>query len=179
MTPKSDPPKSDPRGDPTIADDHVREGIELLFFAYRDFTSDPDRILAPLGMGRAHHRVIHFVGRNPAITVGELLAILKITKQSLNRVLGHLVREGYIAQRPGDDRRERRLTLTASGQALERRLSEPQRARVAAAYRAAGPAGVEGFRRVLLELVNPADRSRLAGRRGSTSAPLSAKAQLR
>lgn len=171
-------PKSEPQSEPTIADDQVREGIELLFFAYRDFTSDPDRILAPLGMGRAHHRVIHFVGRNPSITVGELLAILKITKQSLNRVLGQLVREGYIAQRPGDsDRRERRLTLTASGQALERRLSEPQRARVAAAYRAAGPAGVEGFRKVLLELVNPGDRGKLAARRDTP--PLSAKPRLR
>jgi DNA-binding MarR family transcriptional regulator len=160
MTTKSDLP-----AEPTIADDQVREGIELLFFAYRDFTSDPDRILAPLGMGRAHHRVIHFVGRNPSITVGELLAILKITKQSLNRVLGLLVRDGYIAQRPGDsDRRERRLTLTASGQALERRLSAPQRARVAAAYRAAGAAGVEGFRRVLLELINTADRGKLTRR---------------
>src|SRR3954466_2570327 len=79
-----------------FTDEEIRQGIELLFFAYRDFTADPDRILAPLGYGRAHHRVIHFVGRNPGITVGDLLGILRITKQSLNRVLGQLVREGYI-----------------------------------------------------------------------------------
>ncbi|MBV8534619.1 MAG: MarR family transcriptional regulator [Alphaproteobacteria bacterium] len=138
------------------SEEQIREGIELLFFAYRDFTSEPDRILAPLGMGRAHHRVVHFVGRTPGMTVGELLAILKITKQSLARVLGQLVREGYIVQRPGStDRRERRLHLTPSGQALERRLSEPQRHRVGAAYQAAGPAAVEAFRRVLAALMSP------------------------
>jgi len=147
-----------PRPDPASpwSEEEIRQGIELLFFAYRDFTSEPDRILAPLGMGRAHHRVVHFVGRTPGMTVGELLAILKITKQSLARVLGQLIGEGYIAQRPGTtDRRERRLHLTVSGQALERRLSEPQRHRVAAAYRAAGPAAVEGFRRVLTALMTP------------------------
>ncbi len=146
------------RPDPAApwSEEQIREGIELLFFAYRDFTSDPDRILAPLGMGRAHHRVVHFVGRTPDMTVGELLAILKITKQSLARVLGQLVREGYIVQRPGaTDRRERRLHLTPAGQALERRLSEPQRQRVGAAYQAAGPAAVEAFRRVLTALMTP------------------------
>jgi len=176
----------DKPADPPLTDEEIRQGIELLFYAYRDFTSDPDRILAPLGMGRAHHRVIHFVGRNPKMTIGELLAILKITKQSLNRVLGLLVREGYIAQRPGDDdRRERRLTLTAAGEALERRLSETQRARVGGAYRTAGADAVAGFRRVLLELVNKDDRSRLAGRAGGiglgdgAGEKLSAKARLR
>ena len=156
-------------GEPAgITDQEVRRGIELLFFAYRDFTSDPDRILAPLGMGRAHHRVVHFVGRHPGITVGDLLAILKITKQSLSRVLGQLVREGYIAQRPGaDDRRERRLQLTAAGQALERRLSEPQRQRVAAAYRAAGVEGVEGFRRVMTALMNPDARDKTGAKSGA------------
>jgi DNA-binding MarR family transcriptional regulator len=119
------------RATPVFSEEEIRQGIELMFFAYRDFTADPDRILAPLGMGRAHHRVVHFVGSAPGMTVGELLAILKITKQSLNRVLGQLMREGYIAQRPGEtDRRERRLFLTPSGESLERRLSEPQRARV-------------------------------------------------
>lgn len=165
-----------------FTDEEIRHGIELLFFAYRDFTSDPDRILAPLGMGRAHHRVIHFVGRNPGVTVGDLLAILKITKQSLSRVLGQLVREGFIAQRPGpDDRRERRLYLTSAGQALERRLSQPQRRRVAAAYRAAGAAGVEGFRRVLTALMNPEDRgkTRATAARSRPGGRLSGKAQLR
>lgn len=152
------------------AEDEIRQGIELLFFAYRDFTADPDRILAPLGMGRAHHRVVHFVAGNPGITVGDLLAILEITKQSLNRVLGLLLREGYIAARPGDsDRRERRLTLTPAGESLARRLFEVQRARVAAAYRAAGAGAIEGFRRVLVGLVNPGERVRLPG--GRLSAP--------
>src|SRR5271168_4613309 len=91
----------------------VREGIELLFFAYRDFTAEPDAILAQYGFGRAHHRVIHFVGRHPQMTVGELLGILRITKQSLSRVLGGLVEQGFIDQRPGSpDRRQRLLELT-------------------------------------------------------------------
>src|SRR5215213_11222665 len=134
-----------------VGDAAVREGIELLFFAYRDFTAEPDAILAEYGFGRAHHRVVHFVGRHPQMTVGELLGILRITKQSLSRVLGQLVRQGFIAQHRGpDDRRQRLLELTDSGRELERLLSAPQRARVAAAYRAAGGRAVQGFRQVLL-----------------------------
>ena len=91
-----------------LADEDLRHGIELLFFAYRDFTSDADAILAEQGFGRAHHRVIHFVGRHPQISVAELLAILRITKQSLGRVLGQLVDQGFIAQATGTrDRRQR------------------------------------------------------------------------
>src|SRR6201993_3819068 len=121
-------------------EDEVRQGIELLYFAYRDFTAEPDLILAKYDFGRAHHRVIHFVGRHPQITVGELLGILRITKQSLNRVLGQLIRQGFIIQRPGwRDRRQRLLELTAKGHELEHQLSQPQRARVADAYRRAGP----------------------------------------
>ena len=142
----------------------VRQGIELLFFAYRDFTAEPDAILAQFGFGRAHHRVVHFVGRHPHMTVGELLGILRITKQSLNRVLGQLVRQGFIVQHRGaQDRRQRLLELTDSGRELERRLSEPQRARVAAAFRQAGAPAVEGFRRVLLGIIaEEADRRRFA-----------------
>ena len=135
-------------------EDEVRQGIELLFFAYRDFTAEPDAILTRYGFGRAHHRVIHFVGRHPQMTVSELLAILRITKQSLSRVLGQLVRQGFIVQRPGPhDRRQRLLELAPKGRELERQLSEPQRARVAAAYRAAGPRAVAGFREVLLGII--------------------------
>src|SRR3954463_12578715 len=106
---------------PEIGDEAVREGIELLFFAYRDFTAEPDAILARYGFGRAHHRVIHFVGRHPQMTVGELLAVLRITKQSLSRVLGQLVRQNFIRQQPGShDRRQRLLELTPEGRALER-----------------------------------------------------------
>ena len=135
-------------------EEEVRQGIELLFFAYRDFTAEPDTILAKYGFGRAHHRVIHFVGRHPQMTVGELLGILRITKQSLSRVLGQLVRQEFIIQRPGaDDRRQRLLDLTAKGRELERQLSEPQRARIALAYRRAGARAVEGFRKVMLGII--------------------------
>lgn len=139
---------------PFPREEEVRHGIELLFFAYRDFTAEPDAILEEYGFGRAHHRVVHFVGRHPHMTVGELLGILRITKQSLNRVLGQLLRQGFIVQRRGaQDRRQRLLELTERGRELERRLSEPQRARVAAAYRKAGAQAVEGFRKVLLGII--------------------------
>ena len=147
---------------PFLSEEEVRQGIELLFFAYRDFTAEPDAILTDYGFGRAHHRVIHFVGRRPQITVGDLLGILKITKQSLNRVLGQLVRQGFIIQHRGaQDRRQRLLELTDRGRELERQLSAPQRARVAAAYRKAGAGAVDGFRKVLLGIIaNPDDRRR-------------------
>jgi len=138
----------------TPTEDEVWQGIELLFFAYRDFTAEPDAILAQHDFGRAHHRVIHFVGRYPQMTVGELLRILRITKQSLSRVLGQLVRQGFIIQRPGvRDRRQRLLDLTSKGRELERQLSEPQRVRVANAYRQVGERAVEGFRKVLLGII--------------------------
>jgi DNA-binding MarR family transcriptional regulator len=144
----------------------VREGIELLFFAYRDFTAEPDAILAQYGFGRAHHRVVHFVGRHPQMTVGELLGILRITKQSLNRVLGQLVRQGFIVQHRGaQDRRQRLLELTDRGLELERQLSAPQRIRVAGAYRKAGPQAVEGFRKVLLGIIGGEDDRRRFDRR--------------
>ena len=155
-------PASDPR---EPRDELVRQGIELLFFAYRDFTAEPDAILEHYGFGRAHHRVVHFVGRHPHMTVGELLGILRITKQSLNRVLGQLVRQGFIIQHRGaQDRRQRLLELTESGRELERRLSEPQRERVAAAYRKAGAPAVEGFRKVLLGIIADEDDRRRFGR---------------
>jgi DNA-binding MarR family transcriptional regulator len=149
---------------PSLRDADLRLGIELLFYAYRDFTGEPDQILAKIGFGRAHHRVIYFVGRNPGITVSELLAILRITKQSLSRVLSELLRKGYVAATRGTaDRRVRHLALTARGTALERRLTENQRNRVAAAYRAAGVNAVEGFKRVILGFINEQDRAKLHG----------------
>jgi len=148
-----------------FAEEEVRQGIELLFFAYRDFTAEPDAILARYGFGRAHHRVIHFVGRHPQMTVSELLAILRITKQSLNRVLGQLVRQEFILQQPGShDRRQRLLELTPKGHDLERQLSEPQRARIANAYRQAGPHAVDGFREVMLGIIGEEDRHRFGYR---------------
>ncbi len=142
-----------------LTDEEVRQGIELLFYAYRDFTSDPDSILRQFGFGRAHHRTIHFIGRNPGISVAELLGILRITKQSLSRVLSQLIERGFVIQRQGTrDRRQRLLHLTPEGIELEERVSAPQRARVARAYREAGGAAVEGYRKVLLGLINEQDR---------------------
>jgi DNA-binding MarR family transcriptional regulator len=144
-----------------LRDDDLRQGIELLFFAYRDFTAKADETLLQYGFGRAHHRVIYFVGRNPGMTVSDLLDILKITKQSLSRVLGQLVRQGFIVQRHGTtDRRQRLLHLTDRGTDLERKLTEDQRALVARAYRSAGAEAVEGFRKVLLGMINETDRER-------------------
>lgn len=144
-----------------LRDEELRQGIELLFFAYRDFTAEPDAMLAEYGFGRAHHRVIYFVGRNPGMTVSELLTILRITKQSLSRVLGQLIAEGFVTQRPGlRDRRQRLLELTEKGLELERQLSERQRARIARAYREAGAEAVEGYRKVMLGLIDEADRPR-------------------
>ena len=146
-----------------LREEDLRQGMELLFFAYRDFIAEPDRILARFGFGRAHHRVIYFVGRNPGMTVSELLEILGITKQSLSRVLGQLVREGYVEQRKGDrDRRQRLLELTDKGRALERQLSDTQLRLVAHAYKTAGAESVEGFRRVLRNLIDDRDRRRFA-----------------
>jgi DNA-binding MarR family transcriptional regulator len=152
-----------------LREEDLRQGIELLFFAYRDFTGEADAMLTQYGFGRAHHRVIYFVGRNPGMTVSALLDILKITKQSLSRVLSQLVRQGFITQRPGPrDRRQRLLELTPAGADLERRLTEAQRALVARAYRAAGADAVDGFRKVLLGIINDADRTRF-GRPGAGS----------
>ena len=149
-----------------LREEDIRQGIELLYFAYRDFTAEPDAILLEYGFGRAHHRVIYFVGRNPHINVSELLAILKITKQSLSRVLGQLVREGFIEQREGTyDRRQRLLDLTDKGTELERRLSESQRNRFAVAYRDAGAGAVQGFRDVLTNMISEKDRERVFGPR--------------
>jgi DNA-binding MarR family transcriptional regulator len=150
-----------------LREEELRQAMELLFFAYRDFTRVPDQILAKHGFGRAHHRVIYFVGREPGITVSELLRLLQITKQSLSRVLSQLVREGFIEQSPGTkDRRQRRLDLTEKGRELERELSENQRRLIAAAYREAGAEAVEGFRRVMLGMIEEGDRRRFDRREG-------------
>lgn len=144
-----------------LREEELRQGIELLFFAYRDFTAEPDAILESYKFGRAHHRVIYFVGRHPGITVSDLLAILRITKQSLSRVLGQLIEEGFIVQRAGErDRRQRLLELTENGVDLERRLTEKQRSRFAQAYREAGAEAVEGFRKVMVGLIDEPDRLR-------------------
>ncbi|PLL14815.1 MarR family transcriptional regulator [Tabrizicola sp. TH137] len=139
-----------------LTDEQLRKGIEAMFFAYRGFTADPDRILETMDYGRAHHRAIHFIHRSPGTTVSNLLAILGVTKQSLNRVLRSLIDDGLVEARVGkSDKRERNLYLTPKGQDLERQLSDAQRARMRAAYRAAGPAAVQGFRTVLEAMMDP------------------------
>jgi DNA-binding MarR family transcriptional regulator len=136
-----------------LTDEQLRQGIEAMFFAYRGFTADPDRILSDLAYGRAHHRAVHFINRAPGTTVNNLIAILGVTKQSLNRVLRTLIADGL-------DKRERHLFLTEAGTELERKLSDAQRTRMRAAYREAGPEAVTGFRAVLEAMMEPEMRRR-------------------
>lgn len=139
-----------------LTDEQLRKGIEAMFFAYRGFTSDPDRILDQYGYGRAHHRALHFINRSPGTTVNNLLSILGVTKQSLNRVLRTLIADGLVEARVGvKDRRERHLHLTDSGTALELKLQEAQQTRMRQAYRMAGPEAVSGFRKVLEAMMEP------------------------
>jgi Transcriptional regulators len=143
-----------------LTDEQLRKGIEAMFFAYRGFTADPDRILDDLSYGRAHHRALHFINRSRGTTVNNLLAVLGVTKQSLNRVLRTLIEDGLVESRVGrEDRRERHLYLTPKGAELERQLSEAQRARMRAAYRAAGPQAVAGFRQVLEAMMDDSIRA--------------------
>ncbi len=145
-------------------DEELRQAIELLFYAYRDFTAEPDAILADYGFGRAHHRVIYFVGRHPGMTVSQLLDILNITKQSLARVLRQLVDEGFVEQRPDvEDGRRRLLFLGNQGVELEALLTARQGRRIASSYVAAGPDAIKGFRRILRGIINEDDRDRVSG----------------
>ena len=132
--------------------------VELFFFAYRDFTCDPDIVLDQYGFGRAHHRVLHFVRRNPGLKVAELLDILKITKQSLARVLKQLIDEGFVIQRAGDeDRRERRLFVSAKGARLTDKLTEIQVKRIEAALHKAGPGAESLAQKFLFAMIAEKD----------------------
>jgi len=143
------------------ADESLVELVELFFFAYRDFTADPDHILTKIGFGRAHHRVLHFVGRNPGMTVAELLDILKITKQSLGRVLRELIEKGYIVQEEGSlDRRQRLLYLTGRGEGLHQELMAPQLTRFDRAL-ARSPSSEKPFRDMLLHMIDGEGREQL------------------
>lgn len=142
-----------------LREEELRQGIELLFYAYRDFTFESDQQLDRHKLGRAHHRALYFIGRHPEQTVSHLLSILKITKQSISRVLKDLIEQGYVDQKSGPrDRRERLLWLTEKGRQLERELTERQGQRFARAYRETGADAVEGFRKVLLGLIDPVER---------------------
>jgi DNA-binding MarR family transcriptional regulator len=137
--------------------------IELLFFAYRDFTSDPDQLLTGYGFGRAHHRIVHFVNRRPGLTVAELLDVLKITKQSLARVLKQLIDGGYIVQVQGPrDRRQRELHPTEKGRMLSLDLAAPQSRRIAAALAESTPRDREIIEKFLMAMVNPDSRAQIA-----------------
>lgn len=145
-----------------LREDELRQGIELLFYAYRDFTRGPDEILEQYGFGRAHHRALHFIGGHPGITVAELLGILRITKQSLARVLSALIAQDFVRQQQGTrDRRQRQLFLTEKGRGLERRIAALQQSKVAQAYRDAGAEAVAGYRKVLSGLIDDEDRAQV------------------
>ncbi|MFD1704357.1 MarR family winged helix-turn-helix transcriptional regulator [Methylopila henanensis] len=136
--------------------------MELLFFAYRDFVRDVDEELAGFGFGRAHHRVLHFVDRNPGLRVADLLDILKITKQSLGRVLRELVDQGFVVQREGaSDRRQRLLFVTERGDALALRLAHIQSERIGRAIELSGPEAGDAARRFLFAMVDPAEREQV------------------
>jgi DNA-binding MarR family transcriptional regulator len=138
----------------------VYDLIELFFFAYRDFVSDPDRILADFSFGRAHHRVLHFVDRQPGLTIAELLDILRITKQSLNRVLKELIEKGFIESRTGTlDRRQRLLFATDQGHELALRMAKLQTRRIMRAL-SEGPDDLKGAAsRFLLAMIDASDRA--------------------
>lgn len=139
--------------------------IELFFFAYREFVADPDRILSDYGLGRAHHRVLHFVSRRPGLTVADLLEVLKITKQSLNRVLKELVDQGFVEQRAGtSDRRQRLLFATEAGRALALRLARLQTRRIMRALDGADEEVQDAASRFLLGMIDPGDRGRFAAK---------------
>jgi DNA-binding MarR family transcriptional regulator len=141
------------------SDEPIWDIIELLFFAYRDFVSDPDEVLAKFGFGRAHHRVLHFINRNPGMKVAELLDILKITKQSLGRVLKQLIDEGYVVQKAGaNDRRQRLLFATPKGEGLALRLAGLQTDRIARALSELGPQAHEAASRFLLSMIDVDNR---------------------
>ena len=136
--------------------------IELLFFAYRDFVGDPDDVLARFGFGRAHHRVLHFVNRNPGMKVAALLDILRITKQSLGRVLKQLIDEGYIEQKEGEqDRRQRLLYVTPKGADLALRLANLQTTRIVRALAEVGPGAHEAARKFLTAMIDADGRERI------------------
>lgn len=146
-----------------LRDEELKQGVDLLFHAFSDLFAHGEGALRQAGLGRAHHRALHFIARNPGISVAALLAILRITKQSLNRVLNDLLSQGFVERRPApSDRRMRQLRLTAKGAALEAALWEAQRPKLARAFREAGPEAVSGFRRVLAALAEPERKQRAA-----------------
>ena len=136
-----------------LNDKEIRKIIELIFFSYRDFTAGPDQILEKLNFGRAHHRVIYFVGKKDKITIKELLGVLKITKQSLSRVLNQLVKEGFIVVSTGLDKRTKNLSLTSSGISLENELSTIQIQKIKKVINNFNQEDIDGFKKILYEMI--------------------------
>jgi DNA-binding MarR family transcriptional regulator len=173
-------PEAKPRGNgrparkrAALPEAKLLDFAELLFFAYRDFTRDPDAILKDFGFGRAHHRVLHFVNRHSGLRVADLLDILTITKQSLSRVLKQLIGKGYIVQQAGSsDRRERLLFPTEKGRALAERLAAPQLVRLSEALKAAGPGAEAALRRFLESMVNAEERPKVSSIMRASPVPL-------
>ena len=158
-SPARQTPSADENADSDLFGEPVWDLIELLFFAYRDFVADPDEVLEKLGFGRAHQRVLHFVNRNPAIKVANLLDILKITKQSLGRVLKQLIDEGYIVQKEGEsDRRHRLLYATPKGEALALKLAGLQTKRILRALESLPPGAHETARQFLIAMLEAEGR---------------------
>jgi DNA-binding MarR family transcriptional regulator len=146
-----------------LREPEIRRGVELLYFGYSHLTRSIDEQLAQQGLGRAHHRALYFIARQPDLIVSELLKLLGITKQSLGRVLGDLSNRGLVETRTGkEDRRQRLLHLTPAGRALEAELFEALRERLSAAYAQAGQGSVAGFWMVLEGLIPPEERKRVA-----------------
>ena len=136
-----------------LNDKEIRKVIELLFFSYRDFTSGPDKILEKLNFGRAHHRVIYFVGKKNHITIKELLGVLQITKQSLSRVLNQLVSEKFILVSTGTDKRTKKLPLTEKGKKLENELSTIQIKKIRAVINTFDVEKINGFKQIFYEMI--------------------------
>ena len=136
-----------------LNDKEIRKIIELVFFSYRDFTAGPDQILEKLNFGRAHHRVIYFVGKKDKITIKELLRVLKITKQSLSRVLNQLVKDGFIVVSTGLDKRTKNLSLTSKGLSLENELSTIQVQKIKKAITNFNQEDIDGFKKILYEMI--------------------------
>jgi DNA-binding MarR family transcriptional regulator len=156
----SDPSKAARAANPSRGDEPMYELIELFFFAYRDFVGDADRLLEAYGFGRAHHRVLYFVTRRPGLTIAELLEILRITKQSLNRVLRELVDKNFVEIRAGAlDRRRRQLYATPDGERLALNLAQVQTRRFALALDQLGDWGAESAQAFLNAMVDPQKRS--------------------
>jgi len=148
-----------------LREPEIRRGIELLYFGYANLTRSIDAGLAKQGLGRAHHRALYFIARQPDLTVSALLAILGITKQSLGRVLGELAERGMVETRTGErDRRQRLLRLTPAGAALEAELFEALREKMSMAYSSAGQGAVGGFWAVLEGLMPESERNSVSGR---------------